>query len=297
MTDQILIEFDKVGAEWVCVAYLSNDARMLEVVKQKKDPHLITGSLLSGAPEELVAKEDKLVGHATDPIEIESLRSSLRGLDGYYLPRSYSIRQMAKRCNHGLNYGMGYKRFALETEVDEPEAKRIVSAYFQGYSGIHIWWGAIEEQLRRNDRTLTNCFGRKCRLLDAWGFELFEKARSFLPQSTVTDMVHQGMIKCFDDTSKTFAPLELLEDGHDSLLYQYPTGGWVDMACAVVKMALDYISPVAVYGTKEFTIDTDVSIGLDWGHMEKVDISKDINKTAENLRETWERLRGDAKAA
>ena len=301
MTDHILIEFDKVSAEWICVAYLSNDARMLDVVKQGKDPHLITGSLLSGAPEELVAKEDRLVRKATDPIEIEHLRSRLPELNDYFLPRVYSIRQMAKRCNHALNYGMGYRRFALETEVDETEAKRIVNTYFnQAYPGIKIWWGAIEEQLRRNDRTLVNCFGRKCRLLDAWGVELFEKARSFLPQSTVTDMVHEGMIKCFDDQSRPFRPLELLEDGHDSLLYQYPVGRWRSMAFAVAKMAFDYMSPVAIYSIKEFKIDTEVTIGLDWGHMEKVKISpryKDINKNAENIRKTWERLRGEAKAA
>jgi len=298
LTDQILIEFDKVGAEWVVVAYLSNDARMLEVVRQGKDPHVITGSLISGMPEELVYKESKLIGKHTDPIKIESLRAKLPELNGYFLPRNMSVRQSGKKGNHGLNYHEGSDRFSLESGMELSDATRVRELYTTvAYPGIPIWWGSIETQLRNNDRTLVNCFGRKCRLLDAWGDELFRKAYSFLPQSTVADSVNKGMVKFYNDETDYFRSAELLVHVTDSLVMQYPIEDFGAMSEFAVKMALDYINPTLMYGTKEFTIDTKVTIGLDWGNMVEVDISEDINKTAENLRETWERLRGEAQVA
>src|SRR3990167_2586341 len=57
----ILIELDKRQAEWVVVAFSSGDANMMRVIKEGKDPHAYTGSLMTGLPEELIIMEDKLI--------------------------------------------------------------------------------------------------------------------------------------------------------------------------------------------------------------------------------------------
>jgi len=76
MPNNILIEMDLAGAEWVVVAYLSGDANMLDIIQNKKDPHTVTGMLISGAPEHIVMEESKLVGHNTDPNIINEVRYS-----------------------------------------------------------------------------------------------------------------------------------------------------------------------------------------------------------------------------
>ena len=99
MTQHILMEFDKSGAEWVVVAYASGDGQMIDVVKGDESPHSKTGMLISGAPIELVEMENKLVEHHTDPDTIRTIRSeSLAALleGDYFLPRSMSIRQAGK---------------------------------------------------------------------------------------------------------------------------------------------------------------------------------------------------------
>lgn len=289
----ILMEFDKSGAEWVVVAYLSGDARMLDVVESGKDPHLVTGSLISSVPEDLVAHEDKLVGKNTDPDEINRRRLPIgEALEGtaQFLPRSMSIRQAGKKSNHGLNYNMRYKRFALENEIEEAEAKLMVSQYREvAYPGVPQWHKSIEAEMRR-DRTMTNCFGRKVTLRDQWGPDLLDAAYSFKPQSTVGDIVNRAMIAAYDDTSPVFASMDLLTQTHDSATVQYPTDDWVRMADFAIRFGLGYMSPELEYNQRKFTIGTDLKIGLDWGNMVEVELIPDAQAVAKNLQHGWHKL-------
>lgn len=278
---KILIELDKAGAEWVVVAYVSGDGRMMEVMSSDKSPHVITASLLSGVPEDLVEKESKIVGLQTDPTLVLEARDQLPELEGhgYFLPRSMSLRQAGKKANHGLNYGLAYKTFALYNEMDEKDAKEIVRRYHEdAYPGIRLWHEKIKRQLN-DDRTLTNCFGRKRKFMDAWGMDLWLDAYSFIPQSTVVDMVNIGMITAFNDPDLDF---ELLAQVHDSILIQVPPE-WGSAARVCQKIA-DYMSPTIEYGARSFTIGTDMKIGYNWSNMVEMDI------TSSSLADDLERM-------
>lgn len=289
----LLLDFDKAGAEWVVTAYLANDPRMIEVCETGKSPHLMTGQLISGAPEEFVLREHKLVGSNTDPEVISQLRAQL-GLmpPGIFLPRVMSIRQAGKKSNHGLNYRMGYRRFGLENELEEAEAKRIRELYItRAYPNLQLWWHAIEVELKMNNRTLENCFGRRRRFMDSWGPDLFEKATAFKPQSTVGDIVNQGMNDAFEDTSIEHSFAELLANVHDSLAYQYPTNRWIECAAFVCDMAFNKLNPTLCYSQREFTIGTDLKIGKHWGEgMISVKLENNPEVMEQRLQEAWEKV-------
>lgn len=283
---KLLIELDKAGAEWVVVAYLSGDGQMLKVLRSTRSPHVITGSLISGCPQDLVEKESKLVGLQTDPNLVETSRQELPELqgNGYFLPRTMSIRQAGKKANHGLNYGLGYKTFALYNEMEERDAKEIVRRYHEdAYPGIRQWHEKIKRQLAK-DKTLSNCFGRKRKFIDAWGMELWLDAYSFIPQSTVVDMVNIGMTNAFDDKSLDF---QLLAQVHDSILIQVPPE-WEKAAKDCKKIALDYMMPTIQYGAREFQIPTDVKVGYDWSNMRGVNVTSQTLAT--DIREAIEAI-------
>jgi len=268
----IFLEFDLSGAEWVVVAYASGDANMIGVVESGKSPHVVTGALISGATEDFVMAEHKLVGNHTDPNTISDLRSSLKIEPYVFLPRSMSIRQAGKKSNHGLNYGMKYKRFALENEVPEADAKPIVEAYSTvAYPGLEGYWQATRDQLKR-DRSLVNCFGRKVRLLGEWGNDLFMEAYSFIPQSTVADVCLRAMCLVYEDAR--MQDVELGAQVHDSLLIQYPTprnyDGWGQLANICRKIAREYMRPELEYGGRKFRLGCDLKVGLNWGDMHPV---------------------------
>jgi hypothetical protein len=283
---KLLIELDKAGAEWVVVAYLSGDGQMLKVLRSDRSPHVITGSLISGCPQDLVEKESKLVGVQTDPTLIEATREKLPELqgNGYFIPRTMSVRQAGKKANHGLNYGLGYKTFALYNEMEERDAKEIVRRYHEdAYPSIRQWHEKIKRQLNDN-RTLTNCFGRKRKFYDAWGMDLWLDAYSFIPQSTVVDMVNIGMTKAFNDKSLDF---QLLAQVHDSILIQVPPN-WEKAAQDCKKIALDYMMPTVQYGAREFQILTDIKVGLDWSVMREIDVTSQT--LAQDIREAIETI-------
>src|SRR3990172_8844115 len=133
-----------------------------------------------------------------------------------------SVRQCGKKSNHGLNYDEGYKKFALINELEERESKVIVEKYHEIYPGIrNTWHRKIKAQIEK-DRTITNCYGRKRRFLDRWGDELFKAAYAFEPQSTVVDMLNEGMCLIYESQELYLHEVELLAQVHDSILTQIP---------------------------------------------------------------------------
>lgn len=279
-----LIEFDLAGAEWVVVAYLSGDENMIRVAESGESPHVATGHLISRAPKDIIIKENEAVGIATDPELIERLRkeSVPELFEGdYFLPRTMSIRQAGKKSNHGLNYGMRYKRFALENEMPEKDAEQIVELYEkQAYPGLVEWQAEIREEIRKT-RTLTNLLGRKIRLFDQAGPELWLKAYSFKPQGTVADICLRGMCASYEDEHPIMKPARLCAQVHDSIMFQYPDED-MDALRAFAWRVKHHMSPVLESKGRRFTLGVDCKMGTDWGHMKKLDLGRDpwINQIA-----------------
>ena len=164
-------------------------------------------------------------------------------------------------------------QFALINEIDQREAKRIVEMYHLIYPGIRgSFYEMVKRQLQK-DRTLTNCFGRKVRFMDAMGPDLYKAAYSMLPQSTVVDSLNGGLVKTYNNdwiTSKQGCNIDILAQVHDSGLMQIPVEVIKDGRFAKVQeLVYDYVSPELSYGGRTFKIRTDAKIGKNWGGYNK----------------------------
>lgn len=293
--DHVLVDVDKSQAEWVVVAYLSGDARMLEVIEKGLDPHIYTACLITRAPPKLLIQESKLLGHTTDADTIMLVRrEKLPKLieKAAFLPRTMTARQAGKKGNHGLNYREGYVTFALSNEIPETESKSIVEGYRSGYCNIPIWWDKTETELRKS-RVLDNCFGRQRRFLDEWSDKLIRQAIAFRPQSTVADLTSKGMIGVYNDNESFMAPVRLCCHGHDSITFQYPKAHLGNLAKACIKVH-DYMNPTLSYNGMDFQIGSDLKIGLNWGDqsddnpegMREVKFHKKPKNLADELKST-----------
>ncbi|NNK80034.1 MAG: hypothetical protein HKO93_00930 [Flavobacteriales bacterium] len=263
----LLIEMDKRQAEWVVVAYECGDANMIAVLEDGQDPHTHTAHLMFGVDKDLIKAEAKIVGHTTDPSEIESLRR--KGcpeiLNAGFVPRIFSMRQAGKKSNHALNYDETYKRFAFENEMSEKESKVIVDRYYKIYPGIRSNYETIQNQLRKN-RTLSNCFGSKRVFLDKFGPDLFKAAYAYKPQSTVGELVNQALITVYQDHNVGVRDVELLAQVHDSILFQIPLSLPTTEILAGIKGVEDALNPQMEYWGREFTIPSDIKMGTcSWG--------------------------------
>lgn len=269
----MLIEFDLAGAEWVIVAYVSGDKNMINVVESGKSPHVATGTLISRVSEELILKEHELLGAATDPTFIRRMREEHipEIYDGdVFLPRSMTIRQAGKKSNHGLNYDMRYRRFALENEMPETDAKPIVELYrTQAYPGLLDYHAEVQRALKSKDRTLVNLVGRKVRLLDQPGPDLWDKAYSFIPQSTVFDVCRQAFVRAYHDDRPHMRCARFKGNVHDSVLYGYPNSVSDDQVISFCVTIKEYMAIELVAKGRQFRLGVDVKAGQNWGEMNK----------------------------
>jgi len=291
-------EVDKRQAEWVVVAYLANDAAMIKVVEEGLDPHIYTSKMMFGIPEEVMWAESKLVGMNTDAETVSALRLQDPVIAKWAskFPRSMSGRQCGKKSNHGLNYDEGPYQFALLNELEQVEAKRIIELYHRVYPGIRqTYHESVKRQLQK-DRTLTNCFGRKVRFLDAWGPDLWKAGYSMLPQSTQVDALNQGMAEIYDSNwlCAGDGSLDILAQTHDSILMQVPiewffNEGAFDGAKEFVYNAL---SPELEYNGRKFKIATDSKLGLNWGGFHKETNPKGMRDLKDNAASIVTELTG-----
>jgi len=287
--DKLIIEVDLAQAEWVVTAYYSRDANMLKVIEEGLDPHAHTGHLISGAPHDFIQMEDKLVGHSTDPTVIAEARKKLpthwQGKkiigSGWFFPRTYSIRQAGKKSNHGLNYNMKHKRFALENEMEERDAGIIVTGYHAAYTGLARMYSIVEEQLKEN-RTLTNCFGQMRRFLNRWDQTLLDAAYAFIPQSTVARVTLIGLQRIYDDV-KSLQRVEPLLQVHDSIVNQAWPRSWHELAGMILLITAYLNIPLEYHGV-EFTLRRDIKIGPSYGELREVDLDGDL---VANLQRAW----------
>jgi len=287
----IFIELDLRQAEWVVVAYDSGDASMINAVEEGLDVHIYTASQMFGIPIDIIQFEDKILGHISDPEEIGKKRLLIKELDPYrdnWMPRTMSMRQCGKKSNHGLDYDERKKTFALTNEITEREAQVIIEFYHRIYPGIRRWYERIQTQLG-TDRTLINCFGRKCRFLDRWNDDLFKAAYSFNPQSTVGETVNRGMVDIYNSKSSSLAAWEILRQVHDSINFQAPDSNPKILAEGI-KHAAMYLSPTLFAGGREFKIAIDLKIGYSLDKMQEIPIT-DMDTLTKSIREKISELK------
>lgn len=302
----MLLEFDLAGADWFVTAFVAREANMIEVFRAGKSPHPVTGARLTGLTEDLVKAEDKMLsklidaGERMDQDGIARMRREHfpEIFDASWFPRTMSIRQASKKANHGLNYRLQYKTYALKNEIPEREAKQVIDLYRRkAYPGLAVssrgnlcWYDRIDKQIR-DTRVMKNCFGRTVYFSGALDDETFREATSFVPQSTVFDVTGRAMRLTMEDDSADFEPVEMLAQVHDSALFQYLNLDFHRMARFAVTFGLDYMSPVLDYG-ESFTLGVGLKVGRNWGGLREIKLTRDVDALAKEFRRVWEETAG-----
>lgn len=111
----------------------------------------------------------------------------------------YTIRYIAKRCRHGLNYRMGPDRLAEVTGLPYDEAVRAYNLYHNLTPELRAWWRSLEEDVRRT-RKLVTPYGRVWRLMERLeSDDQLEAIVAFVPQSTIGDKNTQVTYQCHED--------------------------------------------------------------------------------------------------
>jgi DNA polymerase I-like protein with 3'-5' exonuclease and polymerase domains len=129
---------------------------------------------------------------------------------------STTMRFVAKRCRHGLNYRMGVARLAITTGLSLRDADVAYRTYHRETPELRRWWELLEHELTKNG-SLYNSYGRRFILLERKTPEALESIVAFKPQSSIGDKINRTIyLSQEDDDWPMHARVRL--NNHDALL-------------------------------------------------------------------------------
>lgn len=116
-----------------------------------------------------------------------------------FVDGKHTLRYIAKRCVHGLNYRMAPDKFATVTGLPLSEATRAHRLYHSAFPEIGRAWNELVSRVK-NERVLHNAFGRRWILLSRIDDEsALESIVAFEPQSSIGDKVCQVIYQAHED--------------------------------------------------------------------------------------------------
>ena len=225
---KVFMAADLSQAEARVVAYLAKEQGLIEIFESGKDIHSQVAASIFDRKLEDVSKEE---------------------------------RELAKRIVHASNYGMGARHFAELTELSTADAQEKLNLYHIHFPRIRIWHMEVARELKRS-RILTTPMGRKRMFFGRWNDDLLRDGYSYIPQSTVADVVLQGMINIQNALPSS---CNIVFNIHDEVVIQIPIV-W-DLSSTVYKMDELMIKcmsiPIEIHG-RTLTIPVNVKCGSNW---------------------------------
>ncbi|PIT96546.1 hypothetical protein COT82_02640 [Candidatus Campbellbacteria bacterium CG10_big_fil_rev_8_21_14_0_10_35_52] len=236
-----LVALDYSQIELRVAAFLSRDEKLIENFKNGGDIHAKVATEIFDVPIDMVDDE---------------------------------MRREAKVINFGIQYGMGVNALQQNLKTTRAEAQKYLNEYFKIFSGLAHYIREIKLDAAKNGYTQT-FFGRR---------RYFEGINSSIPyikamaermainapiQGTQSDIIKIAMSRIDRHFVENNLENEafLLLQAHDELIYEIKEDKIEKISVDIKNIMESIIKPEEIYGIK---LLVDVSVGNNWGEMEKL---------------------------
>lgn len=266
------------------VAYVGGVIPQIEAFESGIDLHRLTASVIFNKPYNEISSEDG---------------SSDLG-DG-----RQSERYWGKKGNHAINYDVGYKKFALVNELEENVAKFVLETIHRGYPQIRNGYQELIINMLKKNRTVTNLFGRKRLFLGpiipsypnvpkSACQATYREAFAQLPQSTTADKINEQGLDYIYYNQTQFAPVELLAQIHDSIVFQIPLSVPFEEHARLILLIKQSLEQPLQWHSTEIQTPCDLAIGLnmckdEMSEIKSKEIPNDKHLLAEKLKSSYDR--------
>jgi DNA polymerase I len=178
------------------LAYLSQDKALLEAFKDGHDIHAETAARLFNTSLE----------HVTS-----------------------AQRQIGKRINFSILYGLTPYGLSKDLGIPFKEAKQYIDTYFAQYPGVRAWMDTVVEEVEQKGYVTTH-WGRRRYIPAIYEKNrvLYEEAKrvaiNTVAQGTAAEIMKQGMIALAARLKAAYPEVQMLLQIHDELLISAPEG-------------------------------------------------------------------------
>lgn len=240
-----IVQADYSQAEAVVMAHLTGDQKLVKMFrdsfglsrteKKSYDVHKLTFAQMAGIDISQVTPEQRTAG---------------------------------KTVRHATNYSAGPQVLANRLGIKLGDAKQLIELYHRANPQLRIWYSQVQQELKRS-RVLTNLLGRKHKFLDRWGDSLFRSAYSYIPQSTVGDLLNTALLRLYNKLPSLSFDITILLQLHDAIYTMVEEQYVMD----TVKIMRECMLIPLYYANEEFMIDVDFAVGDSWAEGKELDIS------------------------
>ena len=236
---KMFMSADLSQAEAMVVAYLAKEEGLIEIFESGGDVHRqVAASVFNRDPMDITAGERQLIKHVV----------------------------------HACNYGMGARTFSEMSGISVSDAQEKLNLYHIHFPRVRIWHMEVARELKRS-RILTTPMGRKRMFFGRWNDALLRDGYSYIPQSTVADVVLKGMLAlahCIPETCN------IVFNIHDEIVIQMPIKfknklildcGKGRTQFTMEELMIDCMSvPIEIHG-RTLTIPVNVKSGMNWNEV------------------------------
>lgn len=228
-----LLSADYSQIELRILAHFSGDERLINAFRQNVDIHRLTASLLFGIAPEHVQDEQ---------------------------------RDLAKKINFGIIYGMSAYGLSRELAINPHEAQIFIDDYFLRYPRVKEYIQKVYREVEDEGgaRTILGRF-RKLADFNSSNIQLREFARRQAVntpiQGSCADLIKVAMVKIHNELAKEKLKARLIIQIHDELIFDVPAGELVPVTGIVrrnMENSLDLRVPVKV----------NLEFGRNWADMQ-----------------------------
>ena len=217
------------------LAHLSGDENLIKAFKEDLDIHAFTASLLFGIKEK----------------DVDSLK-----------------RNIAKRVNFGIIYGMSNYGLSRELKISPFEAQNFIDDYFSRYKGVKAYIDQAHKQAI-NEGFVQTIMGRRRKLPDVTSSNpqlrefALRQAMNAPIQGSCADIIKLAMVNISKELDKKKLRSKLIMQIHDELIFDLPAKE-LDVLAPLVKKHMEEAVKLKV------PVKVNLKAGKNWGEAESL---------------------------
>lgn len=232
-----LVSFDYSQQELRILAHVSQEEKLIEAFRNKRDIHATTASQIFHCAYDAVTKEQ---------------------------------RSIAKTINFGIIYGMGSYGMSLSLGIPVEEASGFINTFYTTYPNIRTYF----EKYLKNGKTngyVETLLGRRKNVFENPKQTFIDNATrrvliNFPIQGSAADLMRKTMVEIYDSVVRKHESCQLLLQIHDDLVFEIEDEKKViPDTVSAIRNLMCTVYPLLV------PIEVEVKMGKSWGTMHKIE--------------------------